>query len=177
MFAGLPLMAVQIALLEWFRAASSPSDRAATLVNRDPLVTCRTLMVLAGGASSRKLDLDAFIRQAGEYEDWSSGWDKLNRLRTELFLTHSYPVRRVKEITAWVHSGEYDRIAGGEYPDARPAGRRAQGGRRRGRVLQGALPQDLQRVRRRARRRSRSPTRPASSATGSRPTAAGNDAE
>ena len=116
MFAGLPLMAVQIALLEWFRAAELSADRAATLVNRDPRITCRTLMVLAGGASSRKLNLDAFVRQAGEYEDWSSGWDKLNRLRTELFLTHSYPVRRVKEITAWVHSGEYDRIAGGEFP-------------------------------------------------------------
>jgi Zn-dependent protease with chaperone function len=116
MFAGLPLMAVKLALLEWFRAAELSSDRAATLVNRDPLITCRTLMVLAGGASSRKLDLDAFIRQAGEYEDWSSGWDKLNRLRTELFLTHSYPVRRVKEVTAWVRSGEYDRIVDGAYP-------------------------------------------------------------
>ena len=99
MFAGLPLMAVQLALLEWYRAAELSSDRAATLVNRDPLVTCRTLMVLAGGAASRKLDLDAFIRQAGEYEEWSSGWDRLNRLRSELSLTHSYPVRRVKEIT------------------------------------------------------------------------------
>jgi Zn-dependent protease with chaperone function len=116
MFAGLPLMAVQVALLEWYRAAELSSDRAATLVNRDPLVTCRTLLVLAGGTKSRNLNLDAFIRQAGEYEDWSSGWDKLNRLRTELFLTHSYPVRRVKEITAWVHSGDYDRIAGGEFP-------------------------------------------------------------
>ena len=116
MFAGMPLMAVKLALLEWYRAAELSSDRAATLVNRDPLVTCRTLMVLAGGAASRKLDLDAFIRQAGEYEDWSSGWDKLNRLRSELFLTHSYPVRRVKEVTAWVRSGDYDRIAAGEYP-------------------------------------------------------------
>jgi Zn-dependent protease with chaperone function len=116
MLAGLPLMAVKLALLEWFRAAELSADRAATLVNRDPLITCRTLMVLAGGASSRKLNLDAFIRQAGDYEDWSSGWDKLNRLRTELFLTHSYPVRRVKEVTAWVHSGEYDRIVKGEYP-------------------------------------------------------------
>jgi len=116
MFAGMPLMAVKFALLEWYRAAELSSDRAATLVNRDPLVTCRTLMVLAGGAASRKLDLDAFIRQAGEYEDWSSGWDKLNRLRSELFLTHSYPVRRVKEVTAWVRSGDYDRIAAGEYP-------------------------------------------------------------
>jgi Zn-dependent protease with chaperone function len=116
LLAGLPLMAVQLALLEWYRAAELSSDRAATLVNRDPLVTCRTMMVLAGGVASRKLNLDAFIRQAGEYEDWSSGWDKLNRMRTELLLTHSHPVRRVKEITAWVQSGEYDRIAGGEYP-------------------------------------------------------------
>src|SRR3954466_1767487 len=52
MMAGLPLLAVKIALLEWFRAAELSSDRAATIVNRDPLVTCRTLMVLAGGASS-----------------------------------------------------------------------------------------------------------------------------
>ena len=44
---------------------SCPSDRAATLVNRDPLVTCRTMMVLAGGVRSSKLNLDAFI-QPGE---------------------------------------------------------------------------------------------------------------
>jgi hypothetical protein len=115
-FAGLPLMAVQLALLEWYRAAELSADRAATLVNRDPLVTCRTMMVLSGGVAARKLDLDAFIRQAREYEEWSSGWDRLNRMRSELFLTHSYPVRRVKEIMAWVHSGDYDRIVKGEYP-------------------------------------------------------------
>ena len=114
--AGLPLLAVKLALLEWYRTAELSADRAATLVNRDPLVTCRTMMVLAGGVSARKLDLNAFIRQAGEYEEWSSGWDRLNRLRTQLLLTHSYPVRRVKEITEWVQSSEYDRIVGGEYP-------------------------------------------------------------
>jgi Zn-dependent protease with chaperone function len=116
MIAGLPLLAVKMALLEWFRAAELSSDRAATLVNRDPLVSCRTMMVLAGGVSARKLDLDAFIRQAGEYEEWSSGWDRLARLRAQLALTHSYPVRRVKEITDWVQAGEYDRIVAGEYP-------------------------------------------------------------
>jgi Zn-dependent protease with chaperone function len=114
--AGLPLMAVKLALLEWYRAAELSSDRAATLVNRDPLATCRTMMVLAGGVSARKLDLDAFIRQANDYDDWSSGWDKLNRLRAQLSLTHSYPVRRVKEVMAWVQSGDYDRIVAGEYP-------------------------------------------------------------
>ena len=33
---------------------------------------------------SRKLDLDAFMRQATEYEEWDSGWDRINRLRAEL---------------------------------------------------------------------------------------------
>jgi len=114
--ATIPLMAVQLALLEWFRCAELSCDRAATLVNRDPLITCRTMMVLAGGTSARKLNLDAFIRQAGDYEDWDSGWDKINRLTNEIWLTHSYPVRRVKEIMRWVQSGEYDRIVAGQYP-------------------------------------------------------------
>lgn len=113
--AGLPLVAVRYALLEWFRAAELSCDRAATLVNRDPRVTCRTLMVLAAGVPSRKLNLDAFMAQARDYEDWVSGWDKLARLRTELSLTHAYPIRRAREIMTWVQSGEYDRIAGGEY--------------------------------------------------------------
>jgi Zn-dependent protease with chaperone function len=116
LLAGLPLLGVKYALLEWFRAAELSCDRAATLVTRDPLATCRTMLVLAGGMPSRKLNIDAFMRQATEYEDWASGWDRINRLRSELALTHSYPVRRVKEVMAWVHSGEYDRIVNGEYP-------------------------------------------------------------
>jgi Zn-dependent protease with chaperone function len=116
LMAGLPLMAVRLALLEWFRAAELSADRAATLVNRDPLVTSRTLMVLAGGAASRKLNLDAFLKQAAEYEEWAPGWDKLSRLRTELSLTHAYPVRRVSEIMKWVRSGEYDHVINGQFP-------------------------------------------------------------
>jgi Zn-dependent protease with chaperone function len=114
--AGLPLKAVMLALFEWFRAAELSADRAATLVNRDPLITCRTMMVLAGGVKSSKLNLDAFIRQANDYEEWSSGWDKLNRMRNDLWLSHGRPVRRVKEIMEWVQSGEYDRIVDGEFP-------------------------------------------------------------
>src|SRR3954452_6375897 len=125
LFAGLPLMAVRMALLEWFRAAELSCDRAATLVNRDPLVTARTMMVMAGGAASKRLNLDAFIRQAGEYEDLEPGFDRLSRMRSELFLTHDYPVKRVSEIMKWVRSGEYDRIVNGDFrtrdesPDAK----------------------------------------------------------
>src|ERR687889_967474 len=114
-FAGLPLLAVKMALLEWFRAAELSCDRAATLVNRDPLVTCRTLMVLAGGTASRKNDLDAFVRQASAYEEWEPGWDKLARVRFELGQTHAFPVKRVSEIMRWVRSRDYDRILSGGY--------------------------------------------------------------
>jgi Zn-dependent protease with chaperone function len=113
--AGLPLLAVKLALLEWYRAAELSCDRAATLINRDPLVTARTLMVMAGGISSRKLNLDAFLRQGAEYEEWEPGWDKLSRLRIELVQTHAFPVRRVSELMKWVRSGAYDRILSGEY--------------------------------------------------------------
>jgi Zn-dependent protease with chaperone function len=115
MLAGLPLLAVRMALLEWFRAAELSCDRAATLVNRDPLASCRTLMVIAGGTASRKLDLDAFIRQAAAYEEWEPGWDKLARVRIELGQTHAFPVKRVSELMKWVRSGEYDRIVSGDY--------------------------------------------------------------
>jgi Zn-dependent protease with chaperone function len=113
--AGLPLLGVKLALLEWFRAAELTSDRAATLVTRDPMATCRTLMVISAGATSRRLNLDAFVRQAAEYEGWDSGLDRLRRLPRELGQTHPLPVRRVRELMRWVQSGEYDRIMGGEY--------------------------------------------------------------
>ena len=115
MLAGLPLLAVRMALLEWFRAAELSADRAATLVNRDPLVTCRTLMVLAGGTASRRLDLDAFVRQGAAYEEWEPGWDKLARIRIEVGQTHAFPVKRVAELMRWVRGGDYDRIVSGEY--------------------------------------------------------------
>jgi len=113
--AGLPLAAVRYVLLEWFRAAELSCDRAAALVTRDPLVVCRSLMVLSGGVSSRRLNLDTFVKQASDYDAWDSSWDRLNRTRSELALTHAYPVRRVRELMSWVQSGAYDRIVGGEY--------------------------------------------------------------
>src|SRR5919109_637929 len=115
MMAGLPLLAIRLARLEWFRASELSCDRAATLVNRDPLVTSRTLMVIAGGSASRRLSLDAFLRQANEYEEWEPCWDKLTRLRIELGQTHAFPVRRVSELMKWVRSGDYERVMRGEY--------------------------------------------------------------
>jgi Zn-dependent protease with chaperone function len=113
--AGLPLMAVRSALLEWYRAAELSCDRAAALVTRDPEVVCRTLMVLAAGAEAEDLDLSQFMAQAQDYDTGGTGLERLSRMFMDLNITHPMPVRRAQELMRWVQSGEYDRIVGGEY--------------------------------------------------------------
>jgi Zn-dependent protease with chaperone function len=115
MGAGLPLMAVQYALLEWSRATELTCDRAAAIVTRDPRTVCKMLMTMSAGAKADDLNLDAFMRQAMEYTETGEGLDRLQRLLTDLRQTHSLPVKRVHELLAWVRDGEYDRIVSGEY--------------------------------------------------------------
>jgi Zn-dependent protease with chaperone function len=112
---ALPLAAVRLALGEWFRAAELSADRAAALVTRDPLAVCRTLMVLAAGAAALELDLEAFLRQAQDFDEGGKGLDWLSRRGLELRGGHPLAVRRVKELMAWVRGGDYDRILAGEY--------------------------------------------------------------
>ena len=102
-------------LLEWMRAAELSCDRAATLAVRDPQIVCRTLMVIAGGIPADQLDLDAFMAQAMEYENWEDSHDRVRRFFNEINVTHANAVRRVSEVMRWVQSGEYDRIMRGEY--------------------------------------------------------------
>ncbi len=109
------LLPVRAALLEWSRATELSCDRAAALVTRDPLVVCRVLMTLAAGAEAERLDLDAFMRQAADHQDKGSGLDRLSRLTVDLGLTHPLPVKRVRELMAWVREGHYDRIVDGDY--------------------------------------------------------------
>ena len=111
----LPVTPIRAALLEWSRAAELTCDRAAALVLRDPLVVCRTLMIITAGTEAENLDLDAFIRQGQEYVEPKQGLQKLTRLFLDLGVTHALPVKRVHELLTWVRSGEYDRIVGGEY--------------------------------------------------------------
>jgi Zn-dependent protease with chaperone function len=115
MMAGVPLMAIRMALLEWARAAELSCDRAAALVLRDPMPVCRTLMRLSAGAAADRLDLDAYLRQASEYNEGGKGLERVQRLWMELGVTHALPVRRVSEVMDWVRAGDYDRIVGGDY--------------------------------------------------------------
>ena len=112
---SLPMNAVRLALLEWFRASELSCDRAAALATRDPLAVCRALMAMAGGAATAELDLNAFLRQAAEFEEPGGPLDWLNRRRLEMSITHPLAVRRVRELMDWVKGGDYDRIIGGDY--------------------------------------------------------------
>jgi Zn-dependent protease with chaperone function len=112
---GLPVRAVRAVLLEWMRAAELSCDRAATLAVRDPQIVCRTLMVISGGVPADQLNLDAFMAQAMEYENWEDSHDRVRRFFNEINRTHANSVRRVSEVMRWVQSGEYDRIQRGEY--------------------------------------------------------------
>ena len=115
LLAGLPLLGLRYALLEWARATELSGDRAATLVNRDPLVTCRTLLSLAAGLPSSKLDLDDFLEQARDFHEPEDGLDRVQRFLLQARAGHPLAVRRCREIMDWLRSGDYDRIVGGDY--------------------------------------------------------------
>src|SRR5512132_2678600 len=115
LLAGLPLMAIQLALLEWFRGAELSCDRAAALVTRDPLAVCRALMIISAGEAAADLNLDAFIAQAMDFSEGGKGLEQLTRLMADMGLTHPMPVRRVRLLLEWVREGEYDRIVDGDY--------------------------------------------------------------
>ena len=115
LLAGLPLMAIRMALLEWSRAAELSCDRAAALVTRDPQAVCRALMVIAAGEAAQDLNLDAFIAQGMDYSEGGSSVERLTKLTQDLNVTHPMPVRRVRMLLDWVREGEYDRMVRGDY--------------------------------------------------------------
>jgi Zn-dependent protease with chaperone function len=115
LLAGLPLLAIRFALLEWFRATELSCDRAAALVTRDPQAVCRALMVIAAGEAASELSLDAFIAQGTDYQEGGKGLERLTKLLQDLNVTHPMPVRRVRMLLDWVHEGDYDRMVRGDY--------------------------------------------------------------
>src|SRR5881396_1085155 len=73
--AGIALLPIQIALLEWFRKSEISCDRAGLLASQDPLASMRMFMKMAGGNSLDQMDLDAFMTQAREYEEGGDAAD------------------------------------------------------------------------------------------------------
>jgi Zn-dependent protease with chaperone function len=115
--AGLALMPFQLALLEWSRKAELSCDRAALLAVQDTTLAMQTFFRLAGGSMQPgEGDLDAFLKQAAEYESEGSAWDSLLKAINTAMREHPFNTVRAAELQRWVASGAYARILSGEYP-------------------------------------------------------------
>ncbi len=114
--AGIALLPIQLALLEWYRKSELSSDRAGLLASQDPIASMRMFMKLAGGGKIEEMNLDAFMTQAKEYEEGGDAMDVIYKVLNTLGMTHPFHTLRAAELQRWVGTGEYDRILRGEYP-------------------------------------------------------------
>jgi Zn-dependent protease with chaperone function/RNA polymerase subunit RPABC4/transcription elongation factor Spt4 len=112
-------LGIQLALLEWSRKAEFSCDRSALLATQDPDLVCTGLAKLAGWSDDRieEFSLEEVKRQADEFEalDDTSMINKVVKLMVLLQQTHPFPVLRVKEISQWAASPEYQAILSGQY--------------------------------------------------------------
>ena len=117
--AGIALLPIRLAILEWYRKSELSSDRAGLLGSQDILASQRLFMKMAGGTRGQirqgEMDLNAFMAQANEYRTQNEGFDFLYKVLNTLGLTHPMNTVRAAELQQWVVGGEYDRILRGEY--------------------------------------------------------------
>lgn len=113
--AGIPLLAVTAALLEWDRKSELSADRAMLLAVQDPDVARATLLRMAGGVGEGA-SIEAFREQAARYEEEGSALDSVLKVLALLGRRHPFPVQRLQEMDRWVQSGAYEAILGGDYP-------------------------------------------------------------
>ncbi|UCD24179.1 MAG: M48 family metallopeptidase [Gemmatimonadota bacterium] len=113
--AGVALLPIQLALLEWSRKAELSSDRAGLLATQDPVASMRVFLKLAGGGTAAETDLDAFMEQAREYDTMGGPMDKVYKILNTLSLTHPFNTLRAAELQKWISDGSYDKIVQGEY--------------------------------------------------------------
>jgi Zn-dependent protease with chaperone function len=114
--AGIALMPIKLALLEWFRKAELSADRTGLLASQDEQASLRVFLKLAGGGNMKEMSLDAFMQQAKEYEESGGPLDSIYKILNTLGITHPFATLRAAELQRWVDAGTYQKIIGGEYP-------------------------------------------------------------
>ena len=80
--AGIALLPIRIALLEWYRKSELSSDRAGLLGSQDATASLRMFLKMAGGGDMAEMDLNAFLVQAKEYEEAGGALDRIFRSST-----------------------------------------------------------------------------------------------
>lgn len=113
--AGLALLPILWALLEWYRKSELSCDRAALLAVQDRDVVLSSLMKLAGGTRGEELNLDEFVAQSEEYREGGDLLDTVYKVLNAIGATHPFAVVRVAELQNWLDTGTYEKIMAGEY--------------------------------------------------------------
>ena len=119
LLAGIALLPIRLAILEWSRKAELSADRAGLLGSQNIIASQQLFMKMAGayrGAlESGQMSLDPFINQAGEYLNTNEGLDIVYKILNTLALTHPMNTVRAAELQKWIGGGDYERILRGEY--------------------------------------------------------------
>ena len=113
--AGIAILPIQLALLEWFRKSELSSDRAGLLACQDPGASLRVNLKFAGGGDMSQMDLSAFLEQAKEYEEAGGALDRVFKILGVLGRSHPFNTVRAAELQRWIAQGHYERILAGEY--------------------------------------------------------------
>ena len=118
------------AFYEWRRKAELSSDRAALLVTDNLDTVMQTMMKLSGGSAKygHECNLNEFIHQSESYQELDQ--DALNQVYKFLlynggngsFLTHPFPVDRLRYLREWAVSEDYRQIRQGNYRRATAQG-------------------------------------------------------
>ncbi|MGH7570174.1 MAG: M48 family metallopeptidase [Gemmatimonadales bacterium] len=118
--AGMAILPIQIALLEWYRKSELSSDRAGLLATQDAIASLRMHLKFAGGGDLKEMDLDTFLVQAKEFEETGGAIDRIFKILGVLGRTHPFNTVRAAELQRWIEAGHYDRILRGEYSKRGP---------------------------------------------------------
>ena len=117
--AGLAVLPIRLAFLEWSRKSELSADRAGLLGAQDIVAAQRVDMKMAGGGRGEgfagQLNVEAFMQQAHQYAASGEGLDVVYKVLSTLALTHPMHTVRAAELQRWVATGDYDRILRGEY--------------------------------------------------------------
>jgi Zn-dependent protease with chaperone function len=119
--AWIPLGTVAVTALvtglrEWFRKSELSADRAGLLVGQDLQASMRGLMKLAGGNHLHEMNVDAFLKQADEYEAGGDLRDSVLKILNVLPRSHPFTTIRAAELRRWAASRDHQRIMDGHYP-------------------------------------------------------------
>jgi Zn-dependent protease with chaperone function len=113
---NLAILAIITALREWFRKSELSADRAGLLVGQDVQASMRGLMKIAGGNHLHEMNVDAFLKQADEFEAAGDLRDSVLKILNVLPRSHPFTTVRAAELRKWSGSRDYQRLMDGHYP-------------------------------------------------------------